>query len=98
MLHHSVSHRLGTYTCRATTNGVGTVTSAIARLQLAGKTLLRVYGQLSMLESHTSCSTLICVVHCTVTIFACVVRVRVKIIALNYLYALFSNYTNICAI
>ena len=52
-----------------------------------------------MLESHTctSCSILyICVVHCMVTIFACVVHVRVK--ALNYVNTLFSNFTNICAI
>ena len=30
----------GNYTCRATTNGVGTVTSASARLQLAGNTFM----------------------------------------------------------
>lgn len=30
----------GTYTCRATTNGVGTVTSALAKLQLAGRSTI----------------------------------------------------------
>lgn len=30
----------GTYTCQATTNGVGTVTSALAELQLAGRSTI----------------------------------------------------------
>ena len=32
-----MAQHAGSYTCRATSNGVGTVTSAVADLQLAGK-------------------------------------------------------------
>ena len=41
-----MAQHAGSYTCRATSNGVGTVTSAVAVLQLAGPSMLCMYNVL----------------------------------------------------